>query len=549
MLSKNHLRTSLIACFLLVTGTFAFAQEKNKVTVTGSVQSDMLVPTEPINSGNGMINNDFLTNTYVDANLRSNHIDAGVRFEYMQQPMPGFEPNFKGWGVPYGYVKYHDKKLEATAGTFYEQFGSGFILRTYEERSLGIDNSLLGAKVVLKPIEGVQLKALSGVQRTYWRWEKNLISGADLEIGLEQFIKRMKEHNTYLTLGASWVHKHEKEELIMVDATHKLNLPAGGNSMAFRARLKTGGLNILAEYSVKGQDPNYDNKYIYKQGNVAMLSASYSQKGLSALIQAKRSDNMTFRSQRKVHGTAAYLNHLPAFTYQHTYALAALYPYATNPNGEWAYQAEFGYKFKKGTALGGKYGTSFKVNFSHIRALDTTPVDGGGKGTDGYTSSFFGQGKETYYQDINVQFDKKFTKVFKLNLMYMNQRYNKTVVEGEGGMINSHIFVAEGKFQFNKTLTLRAEAQYLTTKQDEGDWAFALLELSIAPRWMISVQDMYNVTATHKHYYQGSVTFSHKAHRVQLGFGQTRAGYNCSGGVCRYIPAYKGVTLSYNFNF
>ncbi|WP_456002305.1 DUF6029 family protein, partial [Prevotella sp.] len=24
---------------------------------------------------------------------------------------------------------------------------------------------------------------------------------------------------------------------------------------------------------------------------------------------------------------------------------------------------------------------------------------------------------------------------------------------------------------------------------------------------------------------------------------------NCSGGVCRYIPATKGLTLSYNYNF
>ncbi|MBF0957293.1 MAG: hypothetical protein HXK19_05340, partial [Alloprevotella tannerae] len=35
---------------------------------------------------------------------------------------------------------------------------------------------------------------------------------------------------------------------------------------------------------------------------------------------------------------------------------------------------------------------------------------------------------------------------FKLNLMYLNQRYNKTVVEGEGGTIKSNVFIAEGKY-------------------------------------------------------------------------------------------------------
>jgi hypothetical protein len=153
------------------------------------------------------------------------------------------------------------------------------------------------------------------------------------------------------------------------------------------------------------------------------------------------------------------------------------------------------------------------------------------------------------YQEWNVQIDKKLSKSLKMNLMYMNQFYNKTVVEGEGGMIHSDILVAEGKYSFNKKVTLRAEAHYLFTKDDLGDWAFGLAELSLAPHWMISASDMYNVGETHVHYYQGGVVFSTGAHRLQVGYGRTRAGYNCSGGVCRYVPASKGVTLSYNYNF
>ena len=44
---------------------------------------------------------------------------------------------------------------------------------------------------------------------------------------------------------------------------------------------------------------------------------------------------------------SSYINHLPAFTQDQTYALAAFYPYATRPDGEWAYQAQLGYKFKR----------------------------------------------------------------------------------------------------------------------------------------------------------------------------------------------------------
>ena len=145
--------------------------------------------------------------------------------------------------------------------------------------------------------------------------------------------------------------------------------------------------------------------------------------------------------------------------------------------------------------------------------------------------------------------EKRLSKGIKLNLMYMNQLYNKTVVEGEGGVIHSDIFIADAKFKLAPKATLRTEMQYLATKDDDGDWVFGLAELSIAPSWMFTVSDMYNSGSTHIHYYQGLVTFLKGAHRLQVGYGRTRSGYNCSGGVCRFIPASKGFTLSYNYNF
>ena len=130
------------------------AQEQKKVTLSGSIQSDMLVPEEDKETG-AEKTEDFLTNTYADLQLQSEYVDAGARLEYMEHPMPGFEKDFKGWGVPNFWVKGKLGNNELTLGTFYEQFGSGFILRTYEERTLGIDNSLLGGRLLLKPTDGV----------------------------------------------------------------------------------------------------------------------------------------------------------------------------------------------------------------------------------------------------------------------------------------------------------------------------------------------------------------------------------------------------------
>ena len=515
------------------------------VTVTGSIQSDILIPQEDEKIGAEKYSEWGLTNTYAEVGVMSQYVDAGMRVEYLEHPLPGFEKDFKGWGVANLYAKLHVKDFELTLGSFYEQFGSGFILRTYEERSLGIDNSLLGARIAAKPFSGVTVKALTGVQRRYWSLGKELISGGDVELSLDQWMKSMQDNGTYLTVGASYVNKHEGEEDIFVDATHKLNLPHYVNAFDVRARLQHGGWNVLAEYAQKSQDPSFDNGYIYRNGYVAMLSSSYSKKGMSLLLQAKRSDNMSFRSRRSMNGTSAFINHLPAFTTDHTYTLAALYPYATQPDGEWAYQAELGYNFKKRTLLGGKYGTNVKVNFSHIHSIDKNMKDN----TDGYSSAFWKWGDQMYYQDLNVQVEKKMSSAFKLNLMYMNQFYNKTIVEGEGGMVHSDIFVAEGKYRFNNKMTLRGEAQYLATADDEGDWVFGLLELSVLPNWMFTISDEYNCGETKIHYYSGFVTYNIGSHRIQLGYGRTRAGFNCSGGVCRMVPASKGFTLSYNYNF
>jgi len=564
-----------LACLLPLA---AGAQEQDKLTLSGSIQSDVLIPQSDKDIG-AEKTKDLQTNTYVDLMLQHQFFEAGARLEYLEHPLPGFDDNgFNGWGVPNFYVKGKLDWVELTAGTYYEQFGSGFILRTYEERTLGIDNSLLGARLLLKPAQGVTLKALGGKQRRYWEWNKSWISGADAEVSIDEWIPRMQQAGTHLILGASWVNKHESPDddvvpIIRDAKRYTVNLPRYVNAWDVRANLNIKNWSMLAEYAQKTADPHNYNGYIFKKGSAAMLSTSYSNKGFSLLLQAKRSENMSSTSKRSEQSThnASTINHLPAFTLDHTYALAALYPYATQlADGEWAYQAEVGYNFKRKTALGGKYGMNVKVNFSYVRAIDrqfengftgNTLVSGTNllAGTDGYTSSFFKWGDQTYYQDLDITISRKLSKQFKLNLMYMNQRYNISQIQQHvGGIVHSDIFVADGMYQLSPKTRLRVETQYLSTKQDEGDWLFALAELSLAPHWMVTVSDMWNCgdsdptmheQNTHYHYYQALLTYNVGAHRLQAGYGRTREGINCSGGVCRVIPAQKGFTLSYNYNF
>lgn len=557
---RKFLASSLFASALLLPSAalaINIGGGENGVALHGSVQADVLFPEEDKAIDAGPYDKSVLFNTYADLNMISRYVDAGLRFEFMKWPLPGYEPDFDGWGVPHIYAKGKFKGFEVTAGDFYEQFGSGFILRTYQERSLGIDNSIRGGRVKVNAIKGVRLTALGGVQRHYWDWKKkSQVYGADLEVNIDDYVSSFSRNNISWIFGASYVLKNEDtDKNIMIPGTnYRLNLPKTVNAVDLRTHFNKRNFGILGEFAWKGQDPSADNNYTYGKGTAAMVSATYSKTGLSALVQAKRSENMAFRSQRSISGTSCFINNMPAFAYQHTYALAAMYPYATQAApGEWAFQGAFAYTFKRHTPLGGRYGTKVKLNASYIRGLDKKPCEplkGDSEyGTNGPSSSFFGMGSE-YYHDVNIQIEKKLTSSFQLAFMYMNQLYNQSVIEGHGGDVKANIFVVDGKYKFDKRYTLRGELQYLTTKQDKKDWAYGLLELSVAPYLMFSVSDMWNCGGPDKtHYYMGGIAGNFKANRLQLSYGRTRAGFNCSGGVCRMVPASHGFQINYTYNF
>ena len=118
-----------------------------------------------------------------------------------------------------------------------------------------------------------------------------------------------------------------------------------------------------------------------------------------------------------------------------------------------------------------------------------------------------------------------------------------------GDIVNSHIAIVELKYKPSKNIGMRGELQYLHTRQDKGQWVYALYEISLFQQAMIEVSDLYNIDATKQHYYKVAASYNWGTHRVQLAYGRTRAGYNCSGGVCRYVPASKGLSLSYSVSF
>jgi hypothetical protein len=440
-------------------------------------------------------------------------------------------------------------------GNFYEQFGSGMIFRSFEERGLGLDNAMDGVRVKAHVLGGVYATALIGRQRTFFDYSEGIVRGFDGEINLNETFKGISESALKVTLGGSYVSKYQKDE------DPDFDLPENVGAWAARGTFLYKGFNLSGEYVYKINDPQATNTLVvdgelrrnYNPGNGVLASLAYSRKGLGIVLGAKRIDNMDFRSDRGASGFNLNVNFLPALTKQHTYQLAAsLYPYATQPNGEWAFQAEVSYKIPRRSKIGGKYGMGIVLNYSQANGLVNTINEEG----SGYTNNFFELG-ELYFRDFNVEISKKFTKKFKMTGKYLNLVYNGDVVQGliGFGTIKSNIGILDATYKITTKHSLRLEVQGLWTQDraDEGHWALALLEYQWAPHMFVAVMNQWNYgnkdADKRLHYPSITVGYIHNATRITLGYGRQRAGIFCVGGICRNVPASNGVSLSITSSF
>lgn len=549
-------KSYILLAAMMMGGLTAGAQGIMGGHVTGNIQLDGQISRADSTIGSSDVPEKLLMNARADILYTNGNFSAGLRFEAYQNPMLGFNAKYKGQGIANYFVSYQGEKLGITAGNFYEQFGNGMILRAYEDRYLGLDNALYGFNANYRPIEGITIKGVIGKQRCYWEYGEGLVRGMDGEFALNSIIKSFAESKLRVNLGAGFVSRYEDAQTIASEnPEYNLALPLNVGAGSVRMDLNYGGWMLQAEYARKGQDPNAINNYIYKEGEAIMLNASYSQRGFSANLQAKRVDNMAFKSVRSQSGEMLYINYIPAITKQHTYAFLSMYPYATQNTGEMGIQGDVMWNIKKETLLGGKYGTDIHINTAMITGLDITTV--GGAGTEGYTSNFFGTG-ETYYGDLSIEVAKKLSKQVKLTGTYGYQVFNPIVEGHHGALHHNNVVVGDLTWKVNKKHVLRFEAEWLgsDSKYDAevddkraGDWIMGLVEWNFGKNWFISASDQYAYNDGKGNYYNLSVGYTKGASRLQIGYGKQREGIICIGGVCRQVPASNGLTVSLTTSF
>ena len=563
----------IILAAIISTGAQLALAQNNGGNLTGNVESTFQYLNQDTLIGADQPDSKGLMNTYMNVFYTHGNFKGGMRVESYLPRIQGYPNRFDGTGIGMRYIGYANDFVDVTIGSFYEQFGSGMALRAYEDRALGYDNMLDGARVIIRPASGVTIKGVYGLQRLSFQQGKivhgdGIVRGIDGEVHLNSLFKKLQDKKLDVSIGGSFVSKYQ------ADDNDAFILPENTGVYGGRAKLRYGKFTLDGEYVIKGQDPSIDNGYIYNYGHAALVNFGYSRKGLGIILSAKSVDNMSYRSDRTKALTDLFINYLPAMNKTHTYNLvSSIYPYATQPTGEIAYQAEVLYTIKRGSKLGGKYGTSINANFStaykpqqhtnNINPLDSTGV--------AYEGRVFDQSDSLLWRDMNVSIYRKFSKKFNLRLSYYNISLNNDVAKVTGnakGIIVSNIGVIEAGYKINRKHSLRAEIQGLFINKailhaadgsdslainDQGNWVTGLLEYSISPKWFFSIMDQYNygnpIDYKKAHYIYGSLGFIKDATRITLGYGRQREGLFCVGGVCRYVPASNGLTMSFTHSF
>ena len=556
---KKYILSLIAVCSCL---TFIAQEQNDELQISGNFQvlaqsynEDSLIRAD--------VPDELMTlNSFANIIARKGNFQAGLRYESYLPSQLGYPTNFKGSGIGYRFASFKDDGIAITVGNFYEQFGNGLTLRSFEDRNLGLENALDGVRVVIEPIKGFTVKGVYGKMRLDFDGRiinsEGFVRGVDGELSLNEAISGWEDKKTKITLGASFVSKFQADDRL------DLNLPENVGNYSGRINVIHGNWRMMGEVAEKINDPSADNAFIFNKGIAVLGNLTYSQKGFAISGDVKYIDNYSYRADRALQGIAPFINFMPALTKQHSYMLASqFYAYATQPTGEFAYMGEVSYKFKKDTPLGGKYGTQINLNYSRATGIEKNRASTEEFLENGvtYESPLFSSNGEVYFSDFNAEIKKKFSKKVKTKFTYFNFIYNNTINQGAPlltgkqvkGNVYADVFVAEANIKTKSKQNLRIVAQGLRTNQHQGDWVSLVMEYTISPHWNFALLDNYNfgnkIDANQLHYPLGSLAYSEGSHRLSFEYGKRRAGLFCVGGVCRVVPASNGLTLTLTSSF
>ena len=516
----------------------------------------------------------FGSNDYIKVDYSKGRFSAGVQVDAYLPGLYGYDMytyqqrDTKLTGFLTKYIQWEDQNWGVRVGDIFDQFGNGLIFRSYEDRALGFNNSLAGARAHYNLNNMVSVKVVAGMPRLYDVRSNNLVYGADLALSISDMVGW---ENGIIGIEGSYVGRRDSDisafNVEDWETGEITNILAGKemlNMVSGRLNFEFAGVTLRGEYAAKLNEDLFNPTLPTAKGNVIYLDLGYNYKRFSASATFRRMENMTTAIDNRPMGIGGgnVMNYVPLLTRQHTYSLANLNPYrgsSVHTGGEIGGQLDLYYSLRNPKARG-KY-WNFHLNFSMFNTVD-------------HFNQIYQQDMEgrNVWLDLNFDVERQWNKQVKTTFLYSFQRWDEEINHYDSPMAHycrSHIFVGDVTYKFNKKHSMRFEAQYLASNDYEGDWVAATIEYNLAPKFSFYVSDMWNCEKMQDgaygnyymdldtyegdnyllHYYQVGASFTHNSFRAQLSYGRNRAGFVCSGGVCRFQPAYTGFNLAMTLSF
>ena len=504
----------------------------------------------------------FASNNYLNLKyILNSSWNFEVQVEsYSPMRLQNYSDSFENTHLSTLNINYSKNNFGFTIGSIYDQFGSGLILRTWEDRQLGINNSIWGLRSTYGN-EKVNLKLLAGWQKKGSQISVGKVMGFDSEFTL------INSSDIYenLILGLSYVGRFEN--LSFPDISPPVGYDFNDLTSLFSGRIDYVKNDFYLSYEqiYKSKDGVALQGAIFndfvKEGAAHSLNIGLAKSGFGIDFSFRRLENMGFYSDRFEQGEVfneTTINYLPALTKQHDYLLTNINVYESQPyvsfpdpslmkSGEIGYQMDLYYDVKKNTFMGGKYGSKLSINISSWYNLDGdysyNPLD--------YNTDLFAFG-EKYFSEQSFELRKKWSEKFDNIFLFVNKYYNKRYVEEKIGEINSQVFVLDNTLKLNNKKSVRFELQHLFNKDDKKNWYGYGLEYNFNYNFSTYFNTIVNYQNTEENkpnYYSFGVSYSKNASRYSISYGKQRGGLLCYGGICRYVPEFKGISFSINTSF
>lgn len=531
---------------------------------SGSFQSNtnFFIRDSAIGAANLPHYDNFKVGTDAWLNLSYNNekygLEVGARLDFLYNTILWVPTNPQtNGGLGIVYIKKKVKDVTITGGYFYDQIASGIIYRSWEERPLGIDNALLGARVQYDFKDYLKVKAFTGVQKNRFTIYKQLLTGFNAEgnVSIKDKVR--------LQPGVGFLNRsmdRESMDLLVsrietLDSAQRFIPKFNVYALTFYNTLTAGNFSWYIEGAFKTREAvrGYNDILYNKPGNIIYTTLNYSQKGLGITFAFKRTEYFSMRISPNDYNAQGIfqglMNFLPPVSKQHSMRLPARYFAPSQDQQELAFGADVTYSPNKKM--------SFNFNGSYIRDFikGTPVVEAKLKDTDTMLTPV-----RNYFAEGFVSGIFKPMRTLEVEVGFQYVRYNRLLYLNEGNVtVDAYSPFAEVSYRFNKKMSVRMEVQYQHVAKDFGQWIYGLLEFNVAPRWSLAVSDMWNfkpnpenpVPSARKgnHYYSAFLAFTHHAHRFSINYVKQVEGIVCTGGVCRFEPAFSGVKVAITSTF